>query len=637
MNARSSIRLLISLALLLIAIGSGQAQGPNAQAILGAAITYQGQLKSGGVPVQGSCDLQFSLWDGATGGSQIGSTQTRGSVAVNKGLFTVLVDFGVGAFTGDARWLGIKVRCPAGSGTYTTLTPRQPLTAAPYALALPGLWTQPNSFSPNIIGGFAGNSVTSGAVGASIGGGGADSSRHNRATDDYTTVSGGLNNLAGNANTNVQDAPYAVIGGGGGNTSSEGYATIGGGEGNTASGHHATVSGGYVGQARGVFATLGGGSYNTASEAYATVCGGDGNTASGSSATVGGGTHNTASDSYATVGGGISNTASANSATVGGGSYNEARSLYVTVGGGYHNIASGSSAAIAGGAHNTSSGGYAAIGGGEGNAASKSHALVAGGKENIASGDMSTGGGGEGNTASGQLATVGGGYHNTAAAYAAIVGGGQFNSASGSSSAIGGGYANTAGGSYATVPGGTGNAAMGNYSLAAGYRAKANHLGAFVWGDSTDADVTSSGVNQFTIRASGGIRMYTNTALTSGVQVPAGGGAWSSVSDRNLKENFASVDGRDVLRRLANIPITAWNYKSQDDSVRHMGPVAQDFSAAFGLGEDDVSISTVDADGVALAGLQGAYQLLQEKDAQIISLEARVAALEAIVAQLAKK
>jgi hypothetical protein len=100
-------------------------------------------------------------------------------------------------------------------------------------------------------------------------------------------------------------------------------------------------------------------------------------------------------------------------------------------------------------------------------------------------------------------------------------------------------------------------------------------------------------------------------------------------NDRNAKENFAAVDGRDVLERLSGIPIETWNYKTQDPSIRHIGPMAQDFHAAFGVGgKDDKHIGTIDSDGVALAAIQGMYEIVQEKDAQIASLEARVAALE---------
>lgn len=88
------------------------------------------------------------------------------------------------------------------------------------------------------------------------------------------------------------------------------------------------------------------------------------------------------------------------------------------------------------------------------------------------------------------------------------------------------------------------------------------------------------------------------------------------------------MDGKHILLLLAEIPISTWNYVGQDRSVRHIGPMAQDFHAVFGVGEDDRHISTIDADGVALAAIQGLYQLMQEKDAQIAALEARIAVLE---------
>jgi len=127
--------------------------------------------------------------------------------------------------------------------------------------------------------------------------------------------------------------------------------------------------------------------------------------------------------------------------------------------------------------------------------------------------------------------------------------------------------------------------------------------------------------DRFIARASGGVYLYTNSTLTSGAYLAAGSGSWSSVSDRNLKDNFTPVDGQEVLASLADIPITTWNYKAQDAATRHMGPVAQDFFAAFGLGESDTSINTVDADGVALSAIQGLYELSQEQAARIQALE----------------
>jgi hypothetical protein len=108
----------------------------DVQTALGTGFTYQGRLTSGGVPVNGTCDLQFGLWDSLTGGLQLGTTQTLGAVSVGNGLFTVTLNsgsqFGATPFDGQARYLETALRCPAGSGSYTALAPRQALTAAPY-------------------------------------------------------------------------------------------------------------------------------------------------------------------------------------------------------------------------------------------------------------------------------------------------------------------------------------------------------------------------------------------------------------------------------------------------------------------------------------------------------------------------
>ena len=98
----------------------------------GTAFTYQGFLRQGGTPVNTNHDFQFSLWTAASGGTQVGSTQTRTNVSVQNGLFTVTLDFGT-VWDGSDRFLQIAVR-PAGSGSYTTLTPRVKINPTPYAI-----------------------------------------------------------------------------------------------------------------------------------------------------------------------------------------------------------------------------------------------------------------------------------------------------------------------------------------------------------------------------------------------------------------------------------------------------------------------------------------------------------------------
>jgi hypothetical protein len=372
---------------------------------------------------------------------------------------------------------------------------------------------EPHATSPNVIGGFSGNSVTAGVLGAVIGGGGA-SGQLNRVTDDYGAVHGGRANRAGND---------------GGTTSDRSFATVGGGLSNTAS---------------------------------------------GSQSTVGGGVSNTASGSSSTVGGGLNNSASANGAGVAGGSFN------------------------------------------------------------LAGGSLSA------------------------------VGGGQSNTASGSNATIGGGQGNVASGLNAAVPGGESNTAQGIGSLAAGRRAKANHDGSFVWGDNQNAEVTSDRANQFKIRAGGGMSVIaqaggatpaalwvesttdgrvlyatnSGTAPTAFIhnggtgplinavgatgqpvfRVDNDGTVWAKAfavwSDRARKAAFEGVDPARILAGVSDLPIRTWAYAGDDPTVRHLGPTAQDFHAAFGLGDDDTTITTVDADGVALAAIQG---LNEKLDAEI--------------------
>jgi hypothetical protein len=129
--------------------------------------------------------------------------------------------------------------------------------------------------------------------------------------------------------------------------------------------------------------------------------------------------------------------------------------------------------------------------------------------------------------------------------------------------------------------------------------------GNFIFGDgSSNAPITGFAANEFLVRAAGGTAFYSNAALTAGVALAPGGGSWSSVSDATRKENFRDLVGEDVLARLARMPIREWNYKAQEASIRHVGPTAQDFHAAFGLGEDPLRINTIDADGIALVGVQ---------------------------------
>ena len=273
---------------------------------------------------------------------------------------------------------------------------------------------------------------------------------------------------------------------------------------------------------------------------------------------------------------------------------------------------------------------YGTIGGGAGN-------LAGNGDNDVRNTEFATVGGGLSNWANADGTTIGGGVVNLANGSSATVAGGYFNRAGGVNASIGGGISNLANGREAAIPGGNSNKASGTGSFAAGSHANAANDGCFVFGDKwTVSDVTCGAPNQFVARAIGGFYLFTNGYNDSnytGVQLTPGASAWSTFSDRNGKENVSTVDPVDVLDRLNAIPIATWNWKAQDAAIRHMGPMAQDFHAAFALGEDERHISTVDADGVALAAIQGLYRVVRAKDARITEQQGRIADQERVLAE----
>ncbi|MCQ6563988.1 tail fiber domain-containing protein [Paenibacillus mendelii] len=108
--------------------------------------------------------------------------------------------------------------------------------------------------------------------------------------------------------------------------------------------------------------------------------------------------------------------------------------------------------------------------------------------------------------------------------------------------------------------------------------------------------------------------------------------------DKNSKENFSDVSSLQVLDKLASMPIQSWNYKDDPTSVRHIGPTAQDFQTAFGLnGEDDIHISSIDLQGVALGAIQGLNEKNEKLMAENAQLHANLAKLEARLSALEAK
>ncbi|MGB3565447.1 MAG: tail fiber domain-containing protein [Thermoanaerobaculia bacterium] len=133
---------------------------------------------------------------------------------------------------------------------------------------------------------------------------------------------------------------------------------------------------------------------------------------------------------------------------------------------------------------------------------------------------------------------------------------------------------------------------------------------------------------EFTINkiGSGGQEISVDTRLdadgpTMKVQGSVQATQFIANSSRAVKTDFESIDGKEVLARLAEVPVMAWRFKTEEENARHVGPVAEDFQAAFQLG-DGKTISTMDAGGVTMAAVQGLYALLQERERDLHELRA---------------
>ena len=242
------------------------------------------------------------------------------------------------------------------------------------------------------------------------------------------------------------------------------------------------------------------------------------------------------------------------------------------------------------------------------------------------------------------------GGNSTATAQNAFATGGRneargVNSVAMGSSSIASGFASAAIGWVAQSSGnqsiaiGSNVRATGDFSSAFGRNASTNgRRGSIIFGDASvlSASASAAADNQFVVRAQrfwfGSHNNVTATANryieTSTGAYLSTGGVWVSSSDSTKKHRWAEVDGDSVLTALATLPIRTWSYRVEDDSVRHMGPTAQEFRSAFGLGDTDRAIASVDADGVALAAVKAL-------DLRTRELHARVAELEDLAAELA--
>jgi trimeric autotransporter adhesin len=517
------------------------------------------------------------------------------------------------------------------------------------------LRVEPTASTPNLIGGFQGNSVSAGLVGVHIGGGG----------------------LAGSEHTALGIANYGTIGGGYHNTIL-GYGSLIGGGRNNVIGAGANDS------------VIAGGFYNTNDAYRAALLGGRYNIIKTNSdhAFLGAGYQNQVEGGAASVLGGMDNVVESLQGVVLGGQGNrvrEASILQTTIPADRSLIGAGLNNTVLGASHFF-------LGGGQDNSATVADwGVLGGGSANRVTADYTFLGGGQDNTNGAIRAVLAGGQENRLVSGAdnSFIGSGWLNYIAGTYSSIVGGSRNSISGDYATVPGGYLNQANGTYSFAAGNRAKALHPGSFVWADSTSADFASTGTNQFLVRAwEAGINTanpqatldivtHSSDQFALRLQNAARDG-WASIemadgagrrgdicfnygtlpekygemspqigfylplgphlvlaessgyagngyvvcntamyvlsvhetSDRNTKTGIEPVSPADILDRVTSLPISAWAFTNAV-STRHVGPMAQDFYAAFGLGDDDKTIGPRDANGVALAAIQGLNQKVE--------------------------
>ena len=529
----------------------------------GTSFTYQGRLNTNGTPYTGSAEFQFTLWDAPSGGGQIAATTPASViVGVTNGLFDTSLDFGAAAFPGADRWLQIEARTTIGS--FTTLTPRQKVTPTPYAMRAGSVQTN------GLPGGVYGNAVTfnnpANNINGTLTGNGAGLTSLNASQ----LASGTVPDARLSANLARLNASQTFSGGNtfsGANTFNHPGSSFAGNGAGLTSLNASQLASGTVPDARlaaNVVRTnqvwlLGGNAGTTAGTRFLgttddeplelkvnaqrglriepntngapNIIGGSANNVAdagvvgafigGGGATnfsLGGISHtNRIASSFGAIGGGFDNLIHTNSraATIGGGQENMIQSgPDATIAGGLENvIQSGGSAAIAGGQQNTMTNAtWSFIGGGFDNRLEGSSGGIASGIfNNILSQSSGFIGGGALNQLGGT--NHGGGSTGVSNVHNAIAGGLLNWIAEGAAgSFIGGGRNNfiSNGVSFATVPGGQDNRAGGDYSLAAGRRAKADHVGALVWADSQNADFRSTDTNQFLIRASGGVGIGTN-------------------------------------------------------------------------------------------------------------------------------
>lgn len=644
------------------------------------AFTYQGRLNYNSAAASGVYDFRFKLYADALGGTQVGASYSTNGILATNGLFLTTVDFGLSVFSGASRWLEVDVRTNGGS-SYTVLSPLQEVAPTPYAISainvsgtlvsgnLSGTYGGAltlNNASNNVSGTFTGNGTGMTNVNAAYLGGLAPSafwqlggnvvgsgqflgSQNNQPV--IVQVNGGQalqlyyasnsfngsspNFVGGNGFNSISNGVVGATIGGGGSTNdsirlpSAGIGGPGNGE-NSVGGDFGTVPGGFGNIAGGV-GSVAAGVWNFASGSFSSSMGFNNHATGYGSVTLGNGNHASGPDSLAI--GAAATATNAYSVSIG----------QATIANGQSSLAMGRS---------SEADGISSVAIGDG--------ALATGQDSVAMGNGTTAGGLD-STAFGFFSSASGDY-STAMGHGAQATNSDCLVWSDNSS--GTTFSSTTNNQVALC---AQNGLMMQSDVGIHLNAADRPIivrdwdpfGAFApgykqgigrWGLFMEPTILTLGIPNISARYFQVAKYDTNGNYTTLVMVDQSGNLATSgtitangvllTSDRNVKEHIQPVSCADVLDKVAALPVSRWNYKS-DRASAHIGPMAQDFQAAFQLGSDDKHISMVDEGGVALAAIQGLNQKLQaevqEKDDEIAALKSRLDRLEQMVDKSASR
>lgn len=584
---------------------------------------YQGRLTDGAASANGSYLFTFRLYDAAGAGSQVGSTLTDIPVTVTNGIFSLNLDFGANAFSGGERYLEVSVRKTANDAP-VALTPRQKVGSAPYATRA-SVANSADNFTGTLAGDVSGSQA--GTVVNKVGG--------QTAADVAAGVQAANNATSANTADRIvkRDAAGKV---------SVGSVTFGDGTTLNSANIQATVTGNAVVNAindAGTTAKINddklAGSFLKFVPGAEQLSVGDANGTApminlrgGSTCCSGPGGHTPAffkvfqNGSFVATG----NLGIGTSPMEGRGYRTSWHTYKGAFRSGYADNewddANVGFFSWAGGSNSTASGLYALAFGDTNSAESTSSIVFGSGNQVKGAAGFSAGAGNR------VCDTYGVALGNKAISGGPIMADGKcdpdsFNLRGLAAVAIG--YNVTANQDHTT--------AMGKFASNNGF------TGTFVWSDgsaqATADTFRNTANNEFAARATGGFRFRTNLAGTTGCNLPAGSGVFNCTSSKFTKENFAPAS--DVLNKLRKIPVTSWNYVSEGQKVRHLGPMAEDFFAQFGLGTGNTSIGVQDLAGVSIAAVKELDEQLQEKNAEIEKLQGEIKTLRANQTELEKR